>query len=274
MTSTTRLAIAFLAVVLLAVGALVAAGQYTAAAAAEPTDGTIRHATVDRTVEYTDNTPTSYYATNVSYTYQVDGSEYVGRNVAVGSDFYTTVRWRAAQVASRYAPGESVTVYYSPENPAYTYLERRYDFVPAGLLLAVGLFLLTDALTPWSRVMQYVFRRYGSTDGGGFLEGGSGAQSGSVPSPPEPGAGVPDDPAAMLDESGDDSTDEPPETTPTAPLTGRAATVAWAGCGLAVLTVIGAFLLVSRPPHGTAVLFTAVVSVIAFGRSGYQWLLR
>lgn len=272
MPSTTRSAIGLLAVGLLVVGSLLAAGQYTAATAAERTEGTIRHATVDKTVEYNDNTPTSYYATNVSYTYQVDGTEYVGRNVAVGSDFYTTARWRAARVASRYGPGEPVTVYYSPENPEYTYLERRYDFVPAGLLLAAGLFLLTDALTPWSRVMQYLFRRYGSTDGGGFLEGSTGAQTGSAPSPSDSGAGVPDDPTAILDESGDDS--ETPEPTSTAPLTGSTATVAWAGCGVAVLSVIGVFLLVSRPPHGSAVLFTAVVSVIAFGRSGYQWLLR
>lgn len=96
----------------------------------------------------------------LEYEYHVGGRQYVGqRRLFEGLRVYETEA--AQQVLERYPAGQTVTVYYDPDQPAEATLERRHDglvsglliafvllFSPAGFCLITGLIGLRDAFVP------------------------------------------------------------------------------------------------------------------------------
>ncbi|WP_336336613.1 DUF3592 domain-containing protein [Haloarcula brevis] len=251
-----------LALGLLAAGIGLGGSQYRTATGYAATTGTVEDARLDSYAEL--GRPTlggnRYYRPNVTYTYRVDGRTYTGRDVAFGTDVDTNQRDRAARVVSNYDEGSSVTVHYDPDDPADAYLAQRFDFFPAGVLVALGLLLLGDALTPRTRWLRFVLSKIPLNQ-----------NERSPLSSPDTDERVPDDPTRILDRndaaSGGSNGDDPD---PDAPVGGRWAVALWALCGLAALGTVGGYLAVSNPPHDLTAYATAVVSVAGFGRFAYR----
>lgn len=140
------------ALALIAVGGVLAASQYQTVTSYETTTGTVETAELQVYPVLSGwGEAGSRYRPDVVYTYTVAGETYTGRNVAYDTDIVTGNRDRAASVVSRYAAGESTTVYYDPDQPSDAHLIRRIDFFPAGVLVVAGLILLADAVTARSR---------------------------------------------------------------------------------------------------------------------------
>ncbi|MDS0219861.1 DUF3592 domain-containing protein [Haloarcula sp. S1AR25-5A] len=203
-----------------------------------------------------------YYRPNVTYTYRVADRTYTGHDIAFGSDVDTNRRDRAARVLSNYDTGASVPVYYDPDSPRDAYLVQRFDFFPAGVLIALGLLLLGDALTPRTRWLRFVLSRIPLN-----------RDEHDPFSPSESGDGVPDDPTRILDQDTADGEHEDATTDADAPVRGRLAVTLWAVCGLAALGTVTVYLAVSRPPHDLTAYATAIVTVIGFGRFAYRHAL-
>jgi len=74
---------------------------------------------VTRTVKSRSETPV------IVYEYAVDGQSYTGSRVKAGDQFFA-VRFAgdARKTVERYAAGTPVTVFYNPENPGESALER------------------------------------------------------------------------------------------------------------------------------------------------------
>jgi hypothetical protein len=93
----------------------------------------------------------------IEYTYLVNGVRFTGNRVMFDTDGLYT--WHEAEtVIDHYAPSKPVSVYYDPDNPQESALERRHRgiasslllkafllFLPTGLCLCLGLFALADA---------------------------------------------------------------------------------------------------------------------------------
>ncbi|GCF14092.1 hypothetical protein Harman_20270 [Haloarcula mannanilytica] len=247
-----------LALALLTTGTGLAVSQYLAATGYETTTGTVETVEMDSYAEI--GRPTlggnRYYQPNVTYTYRVDGRTYTGSDIAFGSDVDTNQRDRAARVLQHYAEAEPVTVYYDPDSPGDAYLVKRFDFFPAGVLVAFGLLLLGDALTPRTRWLRFVLSKI--------------PLNRSERSPLEQSDaddGVPDDPTRILDQESPEN-DGPEDGA--APVSGRWAVVLWSLCGLAALGTVAAYLAVSRPPHDLIAYVTAIVIVLGAGRFTYR----
>jgi hypothetical protein len=61
----------------------------------------------------------------VAYQYEVNGREYQGQRIKAGEQFLSIrVAGQAKATVARYPAGAKVTVYYNPENPAESALER------------------------------------------------------------------------------------------------------------------------------------------------------
>jgi len=246
-----------LALALLTAGTGLAVSQYLTATGYDTATGTVETVEMDSYTEI--GRPTlggnQYYQPTVTYTYRVDGRTYTGSDIAFGSDVDTNQRDRAARVLQNYAEGEPVTVYYDPANPADAYLVQRFDFFPAGVLVAFGLLLLGDALTPRTRWVRFVLSKLplNQSERGPFEQ--SNADD-----------GVPDDPTRILDQEapGNNSSEDD------APVGGRWAVVLWSLCGLAALGTVAAYLAVSRPPYDLLAYATAIVTVLGAGRFAYR----
>ncbi|WP_424000892.1 DUF3592 domain-containing protein [Haloarcula salina] len=251
-----------LALALLAAGTVLGVSQYRTATGYAATTGTVENAQMDSYAEISRPTlgGNRYYQPNVTYTYRVDGQTYTGRDIAFGTDVDTNQRDRAARVLSNYAEGSSVTVRYDPANPGDAYLAQRFDFFPVGVLVALGLLLFGDALTPRTRWLRFVLSKIPLN------------QNERDPfSRPDTDDRVPDDPTRILDR--DDATSgesDGGDSDPDAPVGGRWAVVLWTLCALAALGTVGGYLAVSKPPHDLTAYATAVVTVIGFGRFAYR----
>jgi len=127
---------------LLLVGVLVAGGgvyfslsQEAGISDVRETNGTVVSATVESVED-------GYYP-NVTYRYEVDGTEYVSSNVFPPADQRRGAeRDDARELVAGYAQGQSVTVYYPPERPADASLRAPRD---PGPVFAVGFGLVTAA---------------------------------------------------------------------------------------------------------------------------------
>ncbi|MBV0903806.1 DUF3592 domain-containing protein [Haloarcula salina] len=251
-----------LALALLAAGIGLGGSQYRTATGYAATTGTVETVEMDSYAEI--GRPTlggnRYYRPNVTYTYRVEGRTYTGRDVAFGSDVDTNQRDRAARVLANYAEGSPVTVRYDPDDPGDAYLAQRFDFFPVGVLVALGLLLLGDALTPRTRWLRFVLSKIPLN------------QSERSPlSRTDTDDRVPDDPTRILDRTDAETGDsDGGGSDPDAPVSGRWAVVLWALCGLAALGTVGGYLAVSRPPHDLTAYATAVVTVTGFGRFAYR----
>lgn len=81
------------------------------------------------------------FRSRVIYSFRVDGQTYGGDRVAFGATTASTLPRLISGVADRYPAGSPVTVFYNPDNPAESVLERRASglilvWVLAGALLA------------------------------------------------------------------------------------------------------------------------------------------
>ncbi|GGK55668.1 DUF3592 domain-containing protein [Haloarcula sebkhae] len=251
-----------LALALLASGTILGVSQYRTATSYAATTGTVESAQMDSYTEISRPTlgGNRNFRPNVTYTYRVEDRTYTGRDIAFGTDTDTNQRDRATRVLSNYDEGSSVTVRYDPDSPGVAYLAQRFDFFPAGVLIALGLLLLGDALTPRTRWLRFVLSKVplNQTERGPL-------------STPDTDDGVPDDPTRILDrgdaaagesEGGDSDSD--------APVGSRWAVVLWMLCGLAALGTVGIYLAVSKPPHDLTAYATAIVTVVGFGRFAYR----
>lgn len=251
-----------LTLALLAAGTVLGVSQYRTAAGYAATTGTVESAQMDSYAELSRPTlgGNRYYRPNVTYTYRVGGRTYTGRDIAFGTDVDTNQRDRAARVLSNYDEGSSVTVRYDLDDPADAYLAQRFDFFPVGVLVALGLLLFGDALTPRTRWLRFVLSKIplNRDERGPF-------------SPSDNTDGVPADPTRILDRT-DAPTDESDggDSDPDAPVGGRWAVGLWALCGLAALGTVGVYLAVSQPPHDLTAYATAVATVIGFGCFAYR----
>ncbi|WP_336358477.1 DUF3592 domain-containing protein [Haloarcula sp. CGMCC 1.6347] len=250
-----------LALALLATGTILGGSQYRTATGYATTTGTVEASEMDTYTEI--GRPTlggnQHYRPNVTYTYRVDGQAYTGRDIAFGSDIDTNRRDRAVQVLSNYDTGASVPVYYNPDSPGDAYLVQRFDFFPAGVLIAFGLLLLGDTLTPRTRWLRFVLSRIPLNRD----ERDPFSQS-------DTGGDVPDDPTRILDRDTADGGSKDATGDTDAPTSGRWTVALWAVCGLASLGTVAVYLAVSRPPYDLTAYATALVTVIGFGRFAYR----
>jgi hypothetical protein len=111
---------------------------------------------VSSTVSHsTDSEGGDSYTPEVEYTYLVNDLEYGDDTIKFGETSYNSRR-NAQEVADRYPAGQSVAVYYDPDNPEEAVLEPG---VTAGSYLVLGIgafFLLLDLIiTP----IMLIFRR-------------------------------------------------------------------------------------------------------------------
>ncbi|MFU1779821.1 DUF3592 domain-containing protein [Haloarcula japonica] len=254
-----------LALALLASGTVLGVSQYSTATGYAATAGTVESVQMDSYTEISRPTlgGNRYFRPNVTYTYRIEGQTYTGHDIAFGTDTDTNQRDRATRVLSNYDDGSSVTVRYDPDAPGDAYLVQRFDFFPAGVLIALGLLLLGDALTPRTRWLRLVLSKIplNQTERAPF-------------STPDTDNGVPDDPTQILDR--DDTTvseSEGSDSDPDAPVGGRWAIVLWMLCSLAALGTVGVYLAVSKPPHNLTAYATAIVTIMGFGRFAYHRLI-
>ena len=81
--------------------------------------GVVKHSSVD--YSRSDKGSGTYQA-NVQYEFTIDGTEYVGDEVAYG-DFGSSDSSRAHKISRKYPVGKEVTVFYLPEDPYECVLE-------------------------------------------------------------------------------------------------------------------------------------------------------
>lgn len=61
----------------------------------------------------------------IVYQYEVNGTNYQSQRLKAGEQFFNVnVSWQAQEIVNRYMIGSTVTVYYDPNNPAESSLER------------------------------------------------------------------------------------------------------------------------------------------------------
>jgi hypothetical protein len=88
---------------------------------------------------------TSYYPI-VRYTYVVNGQSFSGDKLAFGPRTASGRYAKAQAVASRYAVGAPVTVYYNPENPEDAVLQKRAAGTMATLIIGIAFLAVTVCL--------------------------------------------------------------------------------------------------------------------------------
>jgi hypothetical protein len=114
------------------------------ASAAWPTSaGRITESTLDHS---TDAEGSDSYSPKITYTYSVNNLFYDSGTIKFGENSYSSQR-KAQEILSHYPVGQSVTVYYEPDNPGKAVLEPG---VSAGsyIVLAIGIFFVLIALLP------------------------------------------------------------------------------------------------------------------------------
>lgn len=81
---------------------------------------------------------------SVRYAYQVNGHSY-SSNVVTPFNESHSGDW-AHRVAAPYHPGETITIYYDPANPAHAYIERTWSVLPWALVAGSSLFLCISVI--------------------------------------------------------------------------------------------------------------------------------
>jgi hypothetical protein len=86
-----------------------------------------------------DESPSQHYPV-IKYTYQLMGKSYEGSRVSFGSEKKSYEKSKKAErVVARHLAGSQPTVYYDPDDPSQSVLERKYDPYKAILGLIFGL---------------------------------------------------------------------------------------------------------------------------------------
>ena len=81
---------------------------------------------------------------DIEYQYQVKARRYKGKNVFLSYDVATGDRSRAEQRCAQYPVGREISVYYNPDNPADSCLERQAD-APGYIHIIAGAFMFFGA---------------------------------------------------------------------------------------------------------------------------------
>lgn len=103
------------------------------------------------------------YTVKLSYSYQVMGQTYQGKNIHIGARS-TVPHSKAQATASQYPAGSAVTVYYDPANPADAVLERA---APANtVVLILGIIFLFITLCLMCGGLIAVINTFTATTGG------------------------------------------------------------------------------------------------------------
>lgn len=114
---------------------------------------------VSSQVEYsTDSEGGDSYQPEVTYAYTVAGVQYSGHQIKFGENSYSSRR-QAEEIAGRYSVGNSVAVYYEPENPQKAILEPG---VTAGsyIVFSVGaIFVLVSLVLAPVGLLQAIRRK-------------------------------------------------------------------------------------------------------------------
>jgi hypothetical protein len=92
---------------------------------------------VESDVSYWNDEDGNYYRPEVSFEYTVDGRQYEATRINFSSDQSYDTTDDAWEVANRYPTGETVSVYYDPEEPETAVLEPGAT-TGSYLLLAIG----------------------------------------------------------------------------------------------------------------------------------------
>lgn len=239
-----------LGLTLLVSGGVLAAGQYYRINGYESTTGTMETAEIDTIAV------NMSYSPNVMYTYTVDGEQYRSDNVAAGTIIATGNRERLASII---ATGENgtTTVYYNPGNPADAHLHPRYNFFPGGLLLVVGVFVMTDTLTPNPRAVRVFTSLFPIST----LEQMPGVEVTTI-------GHAPDDPTAILENQQTWTTGEQ------APIRGKAVPAVWFLSCLFMFDITLLYFWTSNWPYGNLSLLTVFAIVGGVMRLAFLHLVE
>ena len=98
-------------------------------------------------------TPNRHYNASIGYRYMVGSKVYTGDTICIGGVLNTSFKSRAQERLDRYREGSTVTVYYNPEKPEISCLERQGEIATFGYLIGggvtlFGLLLLLDVIRP------------------------------------------------------------------------------------------------------------------------------
>lgn len=93
------------------------------------------------------------YNANIGYRYMVGSKVYTGNTICIGGVLNTSFKSRAQERLDRYREGSTVSVYYNPEKPEISCLERQGEIATFGYLIGggmalFGLLLLLDVIRP------------------------------------------------------------------------------------------------------------------------------
>ena len=118
-------------------------------------EGRITSSLVDHS---TDAEGADSYSPEVTFVYVEDGRSYESHTIKFGENSYSSER-KAQEILSRYPMGQTVTVFYDPENPEKAVLEPG---VSSGsyIVLGVGaLFVVIALLVPIFTFIKYFLGR-------------------------------------------------------------------------------------------------------------------
>jgi len=105
--------------------------------------GKIVSSQIQTVTHQTSDGPSSYLRLDAEYEYSVDGYPYVNNKHTPGRIPKSIPYRKATEVANRYAVGAVVPVYYNPQNPQESCLEREAPL--SNLTLVIGIILLSIA---------------------------------------------------------------------------------------------------------------------------------
>jgi len=256
-----------IALALLVSGGALVAGQYYRLSGYEATSGTVESTGIERGVAYGPSPIGAEeddlqgvrhytYSPDISYSYSVDGKRYTNSNVATGTDIATANRSDLAAILPARQPGATTTVYYDPDDPSDAHLVQRYRFFPAGILLAAGLLVLTDTLTPNLKFVNFLTNRVPFAT----LERVPGVEQTALSTFPE-------DPTAILDSLQQWEGGEP------APIRAAASPAVWVLCYLFLVDIVFGYVALSSRPYDTWATFPIFAAAAGFMRMGFLRLI-
>jgi hypothetical protein len=115
-----------------------------------PITGLVTSSEVDISVG--DEYSTSSYTPIIKYTYQLIGKSYESSQISFGSEGKDMKRKKAEALVARYPVDCKPTIYYNPEDPSQSVLERKYN--PSGALTSLG-FLIFGGITFYGYLAGY-----------------------------------------------------------------------------------------------------------------------
>jgi len=95
--------------------------------------------------DFNHETGSTLYYPSVKYSYQSLGSEYLGNRINFGGSTGYSSRRKANEILAQYSPEKNVTVYFNPQNPEESVLERKMGaggivFLIVGILFSLVAF--------------------------------------------------------------------------------------------------------------------------------------